>query len=133
MSSEPPAALTEPALLPVGTHSLRVLVADENRESNDHLAAMIHSWGHDVQAACEAASALVVASAYRPDVVLIDLQLPEPDGGRLAQALRQQPQLKETVLIVKTAWAEQERRLFHQRSAFTLFDSWLSSPLIPRS
>jgi PleD family two-component response regulator len=52
--------------------SLRVLVADDNRDAADSLSILVKRWGHDVRQTYDGAAALEMAFAYRPDVLLLD-------------------------------------------------------------
>jgi CheY-like chemotaxis protein len=62
------------------TGRLRVLVVDDNEDGADSFAQLVKCWGADVWVAYDAASALPVARALRPHVVLLDLAMPRMDG-----------------------------------------------------
>ena len=55
--------------------------------------------GHDVHYAADGGTALSLAHANTPDIVLIDLNLPDMTGYELAARLRAQPQFERTVLV----------------------------------
>lgn len=68
---------------------LRVLVADDSRDTVDSMAFLLRLWGHQAFPAQDVAAALAAAHAGRPDVALLDLALPRvTDGCALARQIR---------------------------------------------
>ncbi len=70
------------------TASLRVLVVDDNRDAADMLSSLLGVLGHESRAAYGALAALDTAGAFRPDVVFLDLNMPDGDGVSLLPRLR---------------------------------------------
>jgi PAS domain S-box-containing protein len=66
----------------------RVLVVDDNPDAAESLAEVIRMLGHSVEVAFDARSAIQVAKATRPDMVLCDIGMPGMDGYEVAKALR---------------------------------------------
>ncbi len=66
----------------------RVLVVDDNTDTADSLAMVLRLEGHTVGTAYGARQALDQAEAFRPDVVLLDIGLPDMDGFEVARRLR---------------------------------------------
>ncbi|MGH8303560.1 MAG: ATP-binding protein, partial [Steroidobacteraceae bacterium] len=81
------------------TRSKRILVVDANADSADTLAAILGTMGHRAEVAYSALSALSAVEHLRPDVVLLDLDLPRMSGYAVAQRLRAQPELRSTLLV----------------------------------
>jgi CheY-like chemotaxis protein len=106
-------------------HSLRVLVVDDNRDSADLQATLLHHNGHEVRTAYDGTDALEVALQFLPDVVLLDIGLPEIDGYEVAYRIRQQDVLSRVVLIAMTGYGQPEDRL---RSQAVGFDHHLVKP-----
>jgi CheY-like chemotaxis protein len=71
-----------------GRRVLEVLVVGDDRAAADELAGLVDRWGHSVRLAYDGAIALKVAAAQQPDVVLLDVSLPQEDGCQLAEQLR---------------------------------------------
>jgi len=82
--------------------------------------------GHNVQTAYDGPSAIEAARAYRPDVILLDIGLPGMDGFDVAGQVRQQPELKNTVIIAISGYAENVDRT---RSREAGFDHHLVKPI----
>ena len=66
----------------------RVLVVDDNRDAADVLTTLIKLLGHEVREAYDGASALESFPAFQPDIVLLDIGLPDMDGYAVARRLR---------------------------------------------
>lgn len=66
----------------------RVLIVEDNRDTADTMAILLKMHGFDVAVAYDGRSALQTAKRYDPDVVLLDLSLPDIDGHAVAEGLR---------------------------------------------
>jgi PAS domain S-box-containing protein len=83
------AAATEPMSTQFhGTDSKRVLIVDDNRDAADSLATFLQLDGHQAQTSYSAMSALRQAAAFQPDIVLLDIGLPDLDGYEVARRLK---------------------------------------------
>jgi CheY-like chemotaxis protein len=91
-----PAAKTAPKKV------LRVLVVDDNLDQVHTLAYLISDCGHHADYAINATVALDLAKRLKPDVVLLDLALPDASGMALARKLRGMQELKDLYLIAVT-------------------------------
>jgi diguanylate cyclase (GGDEF)-like protein len=69
---------------------------------------VLEDGGYDVSEATDGPSALPAARAARPDVVLLDVGLPGMDGFAVLEALKADDLVRETPVIMVTAWAEPE-------------------------
>ena len=78
--------------------SLHVLVVEDNVDAADSLSLLLRLYGHEVQVARTGPTALEMASASRPDVVLLDIGLPGMDGYQVAKHLRERPEFKDVMM-----------------------------------
>ena len=110
-----------------GGRSLRVLVVEDNVDSADSLSLLLRLYGHQVQVARSSTTALEMASATRPDVVLLDIGLPGMDGYQVAKCLREKPEFKGVTLCALTGYtpSEADRR----RQQETGFDHYYVKPV----
>ncbi len=106
----------------------RILVVDDNVDSAKTLAMLLQLTGNEVRTAHDGPSALEVAAAYVPDVVLLDIGLPGMSGLDVARRMREMPRLRDTMLIAQTGWGQQEDR---RRSEEAGFDAHLVKPVDP--
>jgi DNA-binding response OmpR family regulator/anti-sigma regulatory factor (Ser/Thr protein kinase) len=86
----------------------RILVVDDNVHAAETLAMVLKLRRHDVRTANDGRSALRVASDFLPDVVLLDLGLPDLNGFEVARRLRREPILRPTLLIALTGYGERD-------------------------
>ena len=78
---------------------LRSLIADDDRLSAERLRAVLERWGHDVRVAGDARTAEVLTQVWRPDVVLLELVLPDGDGVALIPRLRAGDEPPQIVIV----------------------------------
>lgn len=67
---------------------VRVLVVDDHKDTADSTAQLLALSGHEARVAYTGADAVEAADAFRPDVVLLDIGLPDFDGYAVARTLR---------------------------------------------
>ena len=89
---------------------LKVLIVDDNSDAADSLATLLQVQGHATSVEYDAQSALRRARAERPDVMLIDIGLPDVDGYQLAQELRSLPETAATVPVAVTGYGQARDR-----------------------
>lgn len=77
-----------PTSLPKAAHPLRVLVVDDNRDSADTMVYVLQLLGHGAKAAYGAKQGLVLALEIEPQLVLLDLNMPDGDGFDVMRQLR---------------------------------------------
>jgi PAS domain S-box-containing protein len=104
----------------------RILVVDDNTDSADSLAMLLHMLGHEVKTANDGASALEAAVEFRPDVAILDIGLPKVSGYDLAKQIREQPWGRDVVLVALTGWGQEQHR---RRSAESGFNHHLTKPV----
>jgi len=106
--------------------AIRVLVVDDVRDSADSLSRLLTLDGHDVHTAYDGAQALAEAAAFPPDVILLDLGLPDRNGFEIAAELRADPSFRDVMLVALTGWGQPEDR---RRSSEAGFDHHLVKPV----
>ena len=79
----------------------RILIADDQEASRKGLAALVATWGYEVEDAGDGDEALAKAIEHNPAVVITDLVMPKRDGLGLLKAL--QAELPFTMVIIVTA------------------------------
>jgi CheY-like chemotaxis protein len=88
----------------------RVLVVDDNISATEALALILDCWGHAVRVCHDGPSGLDAASEFRPDVVILDIDLPGLDGHAVARRLRERPEHQAVVMIAMTGHDHAEAR-----------------------
>jgi PAS domain S-box-containing protein len=108
------------------THGLRILVVDDNADAADAMARMLELKAHEVEVVHDGRSALRAFERVCPDVVLLDLGLPEFDGLQVARALRKRGDKSQVLLVAMTGFGRDEDR---RRTAEAGFDHHLVKPV----
>jgi CheY-like chemotaxis protein len=104
----------------------RVLIVDDNVDAAKALSILIKSLGvRQVRTATSGAQALQIAAELRPEVILLDLKMPEMDGYEVARLLRQETWGKDILLVAVTGWGAEEHR---RRSKDAGFDVHITKP-----
>jgi CheY-like chemotaxis protein len=83
-------------------------VVEDNVDSADSLNLLLRLCGHDVQVARTGPTAVEMALASRPDVVLLDIGLPGMDGYQVAHRLRQESGFQAVTLCALTGFTPSE-------------------------
>jgi PAS domain S-box-containing protein len=104
----------------------RVLVVDDNPDALDSLSRLVTKMGNDVCKARDGLEALEAAEQFQPDIVLMDLGMPNMNGYEAARSIRQQPWGRDLMLVATTGWGQEEDR---RRTAEAGFDHHLVKPI----
>jgi signal transduction histidine kinase/ActR/RegA family two-component response regulator/CHASE3 domain sensor protein len=116
-----PAASTPAARPP--SRPLRVLVVDDDQDVASSLAELLRDWGHEVDVEHTAKGALETASRSAPDVVLLDIGLPDENGYEAARRIRRRlGPFSRTRMIALTGHGREEDR---QSAADAGFDRYV--------
>ncbi len=103
----------------------KILYIEDIQDNLALVQKIITSHGHEFFWANNAEKGLEVALNIQPDLILLDLGLPDSDGQTLSVWLRSEPTLKTVPIIVLTAWPEDVAR--HTVEAYEL-DGYLCKP-----
>ncbi|HVS37698.1 MAG TPA: response regulator [Gemmataceae bacterium] len=87
-----------------------VLVVDDYPDAASSLAILVKCWGYEAHVAFDGAAALRLSALHRPDVVLLDLAMPDMDGLELARRLRGVLHLDDALLICISGYGQEEHR-----------------------
>jgi CheY-like chemotaxis protein len=123
-ASVPSGAVFEPLARADGCRL--ILVVDDNVDSTDTLAMLLRCHGHEVHTAFDGLAAIAAAEQLRPDVILLDLRMPQMDGYEVAQRIRRQPWGKSILLVAQTGCGQEEDR---QKAIAAGFDHHMTKPL----
>jgi CheY-like chemotaxis protein len=113
---------------PLLTVSKRILVVDDNQDSAEMLAVLLQTWGQDTRVAFGGAAALETGREFQPEIVLLDLGMPHPDGYETARRLRAEPWGKDLVLVAVTGWGHVSDM---ERTQQAGFEHHLVKPIVP--
>lgn len=104
----------------------RVLVVDDDLDSVHSMAMLLKMMGHEVQFAINGFAALDVARSFRPDVILLDINLPDFAGYDIARQLKWEPGLGKTRILAVTGRSDDKTK---QRAVEAGCEAVLAKPI----
>jgi PAS domain S-box-containing protein len=121
-------ALPESAVYaaPAAARSRKVLIADDNRDAADTLAALVELEGHEVRVTYDGAEALSAFAAFEPDVALLDIGMPCLSGIEVACRIRASAAGRNVTLVAITGWGQSADRAGTMAAGF---DYHLTKPV----
>ncbi len=111
-----------------GPRADRVLLVDDNRDSIEAMQAWLREAADDVRVAYDGTEALALAKAFQPQVVLIDIGLPDMSGYDVARKLRAMPGMHGAVLVAITGFGRPEDIELSREAGF---DEHITKPADP--
>ena len=82
-----------------------ILLIEDNEQNCYLVTFLLEQNGFKVVAARSGAEGIELASRVQPDLIILDIQLPEMDGYEVARQLRQHPALQEVPIVAVTSYA----------------------------
>ena len=103
-----------------------ILIAEDNDLNRELLRELLQAHGYDVREAVNGRQAIDLMRKARPDVALLDLDMPVLDGFATLKQIRQDPSLFSLPVMAVTASAMRGNR---EKALEAGFDSYLSKPI----
>lgn len=96
----------------------RIVVADDNRDAVLSLAVLLELQGHEVATAYDGVEAVEQVRTTQPDVVILDVGMPNMNGLEAARMIRSLPGGERIALLALTGWGQETDRLRTQEAGF---------------
>ena len=106
----------------------RILVVDDNLDAAESMKMMMTLAGNDAEVAHDGGEAVERATAFRPDVILLDIGLPVMDGYDVCRSIRGESWGTGVYIVALTGWGQDEDR---RKTAEAGFDAHLVKPVDP--
>jgi CheY-like chemotaxis protein len=117
-------AITQPSARRAA--ACRILVADDNMDFANSLAALLASQGHEVRTVHDGAQALRAAEEFVPDIAFIDIGMPKVHGYEVARRFKAEPRLSDCIVVAVTGWGQEDDR---RRARDAGFDRLMVKPV----
>jgi CheY-like chemotaxis protein len=114
----PPAAVSSSPAQPAPQRPRKVLLADDNADALETMAALLQIEGHEVETAGDGERALVVGEQLRPDVAILDIGMPRVNGYEAAARIRASDWGRGVVLIALTGWGQEQDQARAREAGF---------------
>jgi len=113
----------------MGDSNIKILIADDEPDIIEMIQYNLEKEGFQVCTASNGQMAIEVARSEKPDVILLDIMMPELDGVEVCRTLRQEPDFEHTIIAFLTARNED----FTQIAALDVGgDDFIAKPIRPR-
>jgi CheY-like chemotaxis protein len=118
----------DPSMRLRSLRALRILVTEDNDDARLMMQSMLSLEGHEVRTARDGAETLTCLSSWLPDVILMDIGLPDMEGYEVARRISETYMRHKPKLIALTGFgqADDERRAYDAG-----FDLHLTKPVAP--
>ena len=107
-----------------------ILLVEDNEDNRIIYTTVLRHVGFDVIEALDGVEAIALARSARPDLILMDISIPQIDGWEATRILRQDPDTRDIPIIALTAHALQDDR---EKAVQMGFTSYLAKPVEPRA
>jgi len=104
----------------------RVLLVDDHPDTVDVMSVLFRMLGHETRAVLHGRETLRVARAFDPDLVLLDIGLPDLSGYEVVRALRAAASNRRRHIVAATGWGRDQDR---ERAYRTGFDQHVTKPI----
>ena len=115
---------------PAARIGLTILLVEDNEDNRIIYTTVLRHVGYDVIEAVDGVEAIALARSARPDLILMDISIPEIDGWEATRILLQDEETRSIPIIALTAHALQDDR---ERAVKLGFTSYLAKPVEPRA
>jgi two-component system cell cycle response regulator DivK len=103
-----------------------ILVAEDNQVNRELIREMLEAWGFRVLEALDGQQALLAIKAQRPDLVLMDIQMPGHDGYSVVREIRSDAEFEAIPILALTAYA---MRGDSERALSAGFNAYITKPI----
>lgn len=93
---------------PLESAPRRVLVVDDNVDAASALAELLRVMGHDVRTAVGGAAGIAAADEHVPEILFIDLGMPEVDGYTVCRRLHERAWANSALFVALTGWSQEQ-------------------------
>lgn len=87
------------------------MIVEDDEQALAFMAEVLGFDGHQAIVVNDSSRALDIASSTVPDVILLDLMMPPPDGFKLCRMLRAEPKFKQTPILIVTALDDTDSKI----------------------
>ena len=107
----------------------KILLVDDEEDILEFLSYNLRKDGFEILTANNGSKGLVLAKKHKPDLVILDVMMPEMDGVDVCQRIRELPELDETLVLFLSARAED----YSELAGFSAgADDYITKPIKPK-
>jgi CheY-like chemotaxis protein len=106
----------------------KILIVDDNKDSREIMGLFVTKFGHQVIKASNSQEAITYAEAECPDLIFMDLDLPDADGIKTTAILKKNPKTSHIPVVAVTAWMS---ALSEEKASRVGITTYLLKPVSP--
>lgn len=108
-----------------------VLVVDDEQDVLTYLTALFEDNGYATITAMDGIAAFNMAKSEKPDLITLDITMPDQSGVRTYRQYKDDPELKDIPVIIVTAVGDNMRSFLNKLSGFQKPEGFMSKPIEP--
>ena len=108
----------------------KILIVEDHNDSREIMNLFITKMGHETIAAKNSDEAIAFAEAEGPDLIFMDMQLPDVDGVKTTAILKQNPKTAHIPVVALTAWMS---ALWEEKALKVGIATYLLKPTSPQT
>lgn len=113
----------------MNNNNINILVVDDETDIREFLSYNLKKEGFNVNTASDGKQAIKMANELKPHIIILDIMMPEMDGIETCEKIRENPELKNTLITFLTARAED----YSQIAGFAAGgDDYITKPIKPK-
>ena len=109
----------------------RILVVDDEQDVRSYLIALFEDNGYETLAAKDGIEGFKIAKAEKPDLISLDIAMPDQSGVRTYRQYKKDPDLKDIPVIIITAVGDNLRIYLKKVSGFPIPEGFMNKPIDP--
>lgn len=109
---------------------MKILIVDDNNNTLEVLTLRVAKLGHEVIKARNSKEAIAYAEAESPDLIFMDMDLPDIDGAKTTAILKQNPKTSYIPVVAVTAWMSD---LWREKALKVGIVNYLLKPVAPQA
>ena len=113
-----------------GSVKKKILIVEDNRDSSEILGLFITKIGHHPIKARNSNEAIILAEAEEPDLIFMDVALPDIDGIKTTAILKKNPKTSHIPVVAVTAWIS---ALWEEKASRVGIETYLIKPVSPQT
>ena len=90
---------------------IKILIVDDDIAVTNLLGKVLSAEGYETISVNDSSEAVEVATSTNPDLIILDLMMPQPDGFKICRILRQDPKFMYTPILIVTALDDSDSRI----------------------
>jgi two-component system cell cycle response regulator DivK len=108
----------------------KILIVEDNSDSREILGLFVTKIGHLPIKACNSKEAITVAETELPDLIFMDMAMPDADGIKTTTILKKNPKTAHIPVVALTAWMS---ALWEEKAAKVGIVAYLLKPVSPQT